>query len=259
MGRMKDGLYHRLDAEFYDELLDGEMEDIPFWRDLLKQNPSSVLEVGCGTGRVLLPLLQEGCFIDGMDSSSRMIALLNKKVGRLGLAVDARVQSMEALDMGKTYGLIFIPGFSIQMVDSREVLKQALQRFYSHLEPGGRLAVSLFFPWEELGDDEPGDWRLRKKVKRADGTRLDCHQFTIIDTDAQILIVKNRYTLLDKDREKVEEEVRDIRLLWFYPHEFHLLLEETGFQLLETYAEFRDEPMDECTPHAVFLAEKTEL
>jgi SAM-dependent methyltransferase len=256
---MKEGLYNGLDAEFYDELLDGEMEDIPFWRELLKQNPGSALEVGCGTGRVLLPLLQEGYAVDGMDGSPRMIDLLNEKLGRLGLEIDARVQSMEALDMGKTYGLIFIPGFSLQMVDTRELVMQALQRFYAHLEPGGRLAVSLFFPWQELGDDEPGNWRLRKEVKRTDGTRLDCFQSTVIDTESQILIVKNRYTLLEKDGEKEREEVRDIRLLWFYPHEFHLLLEETGFQLLETYAEFRDEPINECTPYAVFLAEKTEL
>jgi hypothetical protein len=53
-----------------------------------------------------------------------------------------------------------------------------------------------------MQDDEPGDWRLRKKVRRSDGTRLDCYQTTIIDSEEQSLTVKTRYELLDKDRKK---------------------------------------------------------
>ena len=259
MSTMKDGLYSGLDAEFYDELLEGELDDLPFWSELLKNLPGPALEVGCGTGRILLPLLQAGHSIDGMDSSKRMIALLKEKASEAGHEVDARVQTMEELDMGKSYELVFIPGFSLQMVDSRELVKQSLQRFHDHLNPGGKLAISLFFPWEELEEDEPGDWRLRKKVKRADGTRLVCHQSTVINNEDQSLVVENRYRLLDKDRKMVDEEFRDIRLLWFYPHEFHLLLEECGFELLDTYSDFQEEPMDEHSPHAVFLARKSEV
>jgi len=257
MSTMKDGLYSGLDAEFYDELLEGELEDLPFWRKLLELNSGSALEVGCGTGRIMLPLIQEGHQIDGMDSSKRMVDLLLKKADLLNLAVDARVQVMEDLDMGKCYDLVFIPGFSLQMVESRELLKQSLKQFHEQLNPGGKLAVSLFFPWEELEEDEPGELRLRKKIKRPDGTRLVCHQSTVINYEDQSLVVENRYTLLDKDRNQLSEELRDIRLLWFYPHEFHLLLEECGFELLDTYSDFQDEPMDEQTPHAVFLARKS--
>ncbi len=251
---MKEELYSGLDAEFYDELLEGELEDLPFWRKLMEVNSEPALEVGCGTGRIMLPLIQEGHPIDGMDSSKRMVDLLLKKADQLNLTVDARVQVMEDLNMGKSYDLVFIPGFSLQMVESRELLKQSLKQFHNHLNPGGKLAVSLFFPWEELEEDEPGEWRLRKKIKRPDGTRLVCHQSTVINYEDQSLVVENRYTLLDNDRNQLSEELRDIRLLWFYPHEFHLLLEECGFELLDTYSDFQDEPMDEQTPHAVFLA-----
>jgi SAM-dependent methyltransferase len=258
MERMMGGLYSGLDAEFYDELLDGEIDDLPLWRDLLTENPGHSLEVGCGTGRVLLPLLQEGFRIDGIDSSANMIQLLIEKALRLGLEVSAEVQAMEALELDTAYSLIYIPGFSLQMVESRELLKMALKRFHAQLQAGGKLAISLFFPWEEMEETDPSDWRLRKKVRRPDGTGLDCFQSTLIDLEKQSLIVKNRYVLLDKDRQKVSEEARDIRLLWFYPHELHLLLEESGFQLLETYSDFEKKAMDQFTPYAVFLAEKVE-
>jgi SAM-dependent methyltransferase len=253
---MKDGLYTGLDAEFYDELLDGEIDDLPFWRSLLGGPGSRALEVGCGTGRILIPLLQEGFQVDGMDGSANMVRILQEKISKKTLTTDIRIQRMEELDMGKLYPLIFIPGFSLQMVDSRKLLKESLLRFHQHLEPDGRLAVSLFFPWEEMEDELPGDWHLRKTLKQKDGSRLSCHQSTTIDLEKQTLVLKNHYSLSDKSGKQLREEFRDVRLLWFYPHEFHLLLHETGFELLESYADFSFEPLDEFTPHAVFLAEK---
>lgn len=255
-GKMKEGLYNGLDAEFYDELLDGEMDDLPLWRELLTATTGWSLEVGCGTGRILLPLLREGYRVDGIDCSAHMLALLRQKAGESGLEVDARVQPMESMNLNKRYSLIFIPGFSLQMVDSREAIKAALTRFHAHLQPEGKLAVSLFFPWEEMEDDGTGEWRLRKKVKRSDGSRLYCFQSTSIDGGNQTVVISNRYELLDKDRQAVGEEYREVRLFWFYPHEFHLLLEESGFELKETFSDFKKEPIDDLTPHAVFLAKR---
>lgn len=253
---MKNAIYSGLEAEFYDELLDGEIDDLPFWRKLMSEPVLRALEVGCGTGRILLPLLQEGFRVDGVDSSATMVQLLREKASEETYQTDIRVQRMEKLDMEKRYSLIFIPGFSLQMVPFRQLLKESLLRFNKHLEPDGRLAVSLFFPWEEMENDQAGDWQLRKEVKRSDGSRLTCQQCSIIDMEEQTLVVKNRYTLSDKSGNQLREELRDVPLLWFYPHEFHLLLEETGFELLETYADFSEEPLEEFTPYAVFLAKK---
>lgn len=255
---MKEGIYTGLDAEFYDELLDGEMDDLPFWRTLVKEVKGRSLEVGCGTGRILFPLLKEGLEVDGMDISEHMISLLHEKTSKLSFETNVRVQAMETLDMGRSYSLIFIPGFSLQMAEDRDGLLQALRACNRHLVPGGKLAVSLFFPWEELEDDEPGEWRLRKKLKRPDGARLECFQSTTVNSEKQQLELKSRYTLLGKSKELLKEEIHDIQLLWFYPHEFHLLLEETGFEVIDTFSEYTNEPMDEYTPHAVFIAEKSE-
>lgn len=254
---MKDGMYAGLDAEFYDELLEGEMDDLPFWKTLVQEVDGRSLEVACGTGRILIPLLEAGLEVDGMDISENMISLLREKTSKLGFEPGVRVQAMEALDMGRSYSLIFIPGFSLQMAKDRGGLSQALRACNRHLAPGGKLAVSLFFPWEEMEDDEPGEWRLRKKLTRPDGTRLECFQSTTIDTKTQHLELKSRYTLRGTSKELLKEEMHDIQLLWFYPHEFHLLLEEAGFEVIDTFSEYTNEPMDEFTPHAVFIAEKS--
>jgi len=254
---MKNGLYSGLDAEFYDGLLEGELNDYPFWKRLVRESSGPCLEVGCGTGRILIPLLREGLPVDGVDRSKKMVGLLLEKVKTLKASVNASIQSMEGMSLGKKYSLIFIPGFSLQMVQNRSTLEKALVQMGRHMEPDGLLAISLFFPWEELADDGRGEWRLRKKINREDGLRLECHQSTEMDAQAQELVIKNRYSLLSVSREILKEEHNDVKLLWFYPHEFHLLLEESGFEMEATYADFEFEPMDEPVAYAVFLARKS--
>jgi 2-polyprenyl-3-methyl-5-hydroxy-6-metoxy-1,4-benzoquinol methylase len=111
MMKMKEELSHGLDAEFYDELMDGEIDDLPLWRVLLSATTGPSLEIGCGTGRVMLPLLQEGYRIDGIDSSAKMIELLNDKALGLGVETNVQVQSMEDLDKSRDYSFIFYPRF----------------------------------------------------------------------------------------------------------------------------------------------------
>ncbi len=48
-----------------------------------------------------------------------------------------------------------------------------------------------------------------------------------------------------------------MKLLWFYPHEYHLLLEESGFEIEAIYADFEFEPLDELTAYAIFVARKS--
>ncbi len=86
---------------------------------------------------------------------------------------------------------------------------------------------------------------------------LECHQSTEMDAHAQVLTVKNRYSLFSKSCKTLEEEERDVKLLWFYPHEYHLLLEESGFEIEAIYADFEFEPLDELTAYAVFVARKS--
>lgn len=253
---MNNETYSGLDADYYDELLEGEMDDLSFWTERVKEAAGRSLEVGCGTGRILIPLLKEGLQVDGMDISERMVSLLREKTTEQDFDTDVRVQAMESLAMGKAYSFIFIPGFSLQMANGRKGLLETLRRCWEHLLPGGRLAVSIFFPWEEMEDDHAEEWQLRKKVTRPDGSHLDCHQSVTMNLEEQSLLLKSRYRLIDGSRQLQKEEICDIHMLWFYPHEFHLLLEETGFEVIDTFSEYTDEPLDECTLHAVILAQK---
>ena len=98
---------------------------------------------------------------------------------------------------------------------------------------------------------EAGAVRTRGRTRQASTEKAE------MDAQAQELVIKNRYSLLSVSREILKEEHNDVKLLWFYPHEFHLLLEESGFEMEATYADFEFEPMDEPVAYAVFLARKS--
>src|SRR4030065_1563550 len=91
--------YHGLLAETWD-LLRGDTsnwEDRFFYLELIEKYGQPVLDVGCGTGRLLLDYLAQGIDIDGVDNSPEMLALCRRKAHRLGLQPTLHEQYVEAL------------------------------------------------------------------------------------------------------------------------------------------------------------------
>lgn len=255
MGTMGDS-YSSLYAEFYDELLEGELDDLPFWESFLRDNPGRALEVGCGTGRILLPLLKQGLEVCGIDNSRMMVKQLVEKADADQIEVSVKVQGMEELNFEGHFQSIFIPGFSIQLLSDRSLMMAALKRFHEHLVEGGLLALSVFFPWEEMDEDEEGEWRLRKRVMRPDGTLLENFQSVEIDMTDQTFKVLNRYELFDGGANLLKKEQVDICMLWFYPHEFDLMFAEAGFELVDMYSDNEDGVIDESTAEVIYVVQK---
>ena len=89
MNRSDDENYHGLVAESYDLFRgDAPVENeawFGFYKRRLEERPGLALEAGCGTGRILLPFLQAGYAMEGVDSSSEMLAICGEKASRMGL------------------------------------------------------------------------------------------------------------------------------------------------------------------------------
>jgi len=249
-------MYTGLEADTYDELLQDEIEDQPFWEAFLAENEGPCLEVGCGTGRVLLPLLEAGYEVDGLDVSGQMLDICRAKAQEIGKTPALHEGSMVDFELNSQYQTIIIPGFSYQLVGGREQCEQALDACFKHLKAGGFLAISLFFPWEEIEDREDGQWRFRKQTVRDNGERLVCHQATQMDLFEQELTLLSRYEVYGGNRQLDRIEFRDTKINWFFPREFVLLLEKHGFEFDGAYADFTFELLADTAPHAVFIARR---
>ena len=116
------------------------------FRRLIDENPGPVLDVGCGTGRLLIPYLASGMEIHGVDSSAEMLSICRDKASRMGLKPLLHRQLMQTLDVRAEYATIIVPGGSFHLVTDREEAMEALRRFHRHLGPDGMLALSLDDP-----------------------------------------------------------------------------------------------------------------
>jgi SAM-dependent methyltransferase len=118
-------------------------EDIPFWLDLSRRYEAPVLELGCGTGRVLIPLALEGKWAVGLDNDFAMLRLLRKNLAKYPLAKAEAVQAdFSAFHLAAQFGLILLPCNTYSTLTG-ETRQAVLRGVLDHLSPGGAFVVSM--------------------------------------------------------------------------------------------------------------------
>ena len=102
----------RTEAARYYDLNPETLTDIRFYQDRLPSSDAAVLELGCGTGRVLVPLTKDCAYIHGIDVSEAMVSLCQKKLAYAGVpatTAQADVADITAVHLGRTFNLITAP------------------------------------------------------------------------------------------------------------------------------------------------------
>ena len=123
--------YRGMIAKAWD-LLRGDTSEWPdraFYRAIIEREGGPALDVGCGTGRLLLDYLSAGLDVDGVDVSPEMLALCREKAAAIGLAPTLYEQAMETLDLPRRYRVIFVPSSSIQLLTDERDAAEAMRRF----------------------------------------------------------------------------------------------------------------------------------
>ena len=164
--------YKGLMAEAWD-VLRGDTSnwpDRPFYLALIQKYGQPVLDVGCGTGRLLLDYVQQGIDIDGVDNSPEMLAICRHKAEELGVKPALYEQYVETLELPRKYQTILVPSSSLQLIIAPEAVAQAMHRLKDHLLPGGVLVASIMTLWE-AGEPLESEWET-SAVREADGAEF---------------------------------------------------------------------------------------
>jgi SAM-dependent methyltransferase len=163
-------------AEHYDVLTSGLPGDVDFYVALAREGESPVLELGCGTGRVAIPIARAGVEIVGLDSSSAMLAKARQRSA--GLTNVRWVEGdMRDFDLPERFGLVIIPYRAFQHLITVDEQKSCLACIRRHLRDDGRLAFNVFNPdLVAMGrwmSDSQGDWRIwHDSTDQGTGRRL---------------------------------------------------------------------------------------
>jgi len=132
-----------MDACFYHNFHDRYREDIPFWIETANQLGSPILELGCGTGRVLLPLVQAGHCVIGLDNDAHMLAFLKQ---RIPIKTIPHIHLLQAdltqYHFGAKFRAIFAPCNTLSTLAVPDIIS-AFNCAIHHLETGGALVASM--------------------------------------------------------------------------------------------------------------------
>jgi SAM-dependent methyltransferase len=174
-------------------------EDRSFYLSLIHESGQPVLDVGCGTGRLLLDYLALGVDIDGVDISPEMLQLCREKAMNSGMKASLFTGDMETMRLPRQYRTILVPSSSFQLLVEPEHADKAIMNLYHHLLPAGRL-VMPFMRLRKKGDPLEHDWHLTGEASRPeDGSIVRRWSNDRFDPMTQLEHNEDRYEVIRDD------------------------------------------------------------
>jgi SAM-dependent methyltransferase len=224
--------YLGLVAEAYDAWfpVDADYADAAYFARRVEHGQGLALEIGCGTGRLLLRYLASGLEVEGLDDSPDMLAICRAHARERGLDPVLHEQRMEHIDLDRRYRTIYIPASTFRLVDDRAVAQAALRRYCEHLEPGGRLLVAHAVSPVDLAGDR--QWRLRRTGSRG-GTTFVVHEAVAVNRHDQVQTSYLRIEAVDASGRIGETLLRKQRVRWYERDELSAMLRGAGFAHVE--------------------------
>ncbi|MCL2620871.1 MAG: class I SAM-dependent methyltransferase [Defluviitaleaceae bacterium] len=197
--------------------------DIEFYAESLKGVSGAVLEAGVGTGRVLIPLIQQGFVVDGVDLSAEMLEQCKANLQSHNVTANIYQQNLTDMSLPMKYGAVIMPAGSFCLLP-RDLVGKVLDNFFEHLEHGGKVIIDLLLPTDfREGSVDVYDYPM------SNGTGILFTSYSkTMDWTTQKTAYVHKYELL-KDGEIQETEVSHFVLQWYGIQEFEMMLGLAGF------------------------------
>jgi SAM-dependent methyltransferase len=231
------GLYN--DAERYD-LVYGSYatgEFVAFYRRQVSRYGEPVLELGCGSGRLLIPLAEDGTTITGIDLAPAMIELAHKKAASRGIELSIVSADMRNFDLSKRFKLVLLPANAMMHLVARADIEGCLACVSRHLSDGGRFVLEVFNPSVALLSSSPGARApVTDYLDPRTGLRVVVTSEVSYDAASQV----NRVTYHFQHGDSGPGTTLQFDMRQFFPQELDLFLSHAGFVIEEKFGD-RDE------------------
>ena len=243
--------YDRVDAAFYDYHATGLEGDVQFYVEEAQKAGSPVLELGCGTGRILIPIAESGISIVGLDRAPNMLSIAREKISRLNVETQSRIKLVEGdmrnFSLDKCFKLVMIPYRAFLHLLTPEDQRQALSCILEHLTEDGLLIFNIFDPRLEtiaahntsLGTAMK---RIREFIHPDTGHRVVVWDSRQYDPGRQIIEQYFIFEELDDDGRVISKIYSPLTLRYVYRYEMQYLLELCGYKIEALYGDFQRGP-----------------
>jgi SAM-dependent methyltransferase len=236
------------DANIYDGM-NTNLVDLQFYKSWLpKEKNARILELCCGTGRLTIPIAQDGYDISGVDYTSSMLKQAKVKASKLGLEIDFIEADIRTLDLNEKYDLIFIPFNSIHHLYNNKDLFRAFNVVKNHLKDGGLFLLDCFNPnIQYIVEGEKGQQEIAT-YKTDDGREVLIKQIMQYENNTQINRIEWHYFINGQF-----DSIQNLDMRMFFPQELDSYLEWNGFDIIHKFGDFEKEIFNDNSEKQIFV------
>ncbi len=216
--------------------------EVNFYKRFLGYKEGPALEIGCGTGRILLPLLKAGINIEGIDSSQEMLDICMKDAKELALKPNLYHAYMQDFNLEKLYSAIIVPYCTFPLLPLRETAFSALKAFYNHLEPGGEILIDIFRLFNMKQYANKGSRLTTVETKLEDEKIVRVTTSGWYDHLESLLYSDIKYELL-QEGELLNIRETQLQARVYTRREIYNLLRSAGFTNIRVYGNYEYMPL----------------
>jgi SAM-dependent methyltransferase len=234
--------------------------EIDFFQNVIEENGQPALDAGCGTGRLLIPYLNDGIDIDGCDASPDMLAHCAARAEALGFTPTLIPAQLHEFRAPRKYKTIVCCG-AFGLSGSRRDDLEALKRLKRSIAPGGVLALDFYLPgsdprgWNTWVADKPpampGPWSKPDRRRATDGTELElCIRRVAFDPLEQSYASEIRVEQFDGAQCRASETYT-LHANIYFKNEIVWMLELAGFSDIKVQAAYENREPEPFKDHCV--------
>lgn len=253
-------------TEFYDAIsrfYDAEnvemTDDLPLYSVLADIHGSPILDVGSGTGRVMLHLAQEGHYCVGVDTSHQMLERARQKVE--GLAdLESRVEFVEGdiatYRADQPFKMILLPYHTFMHFQDQEEQLQVLAQLTNNLAEGGVMVFDLANAGEAFSTQDDHAIALERTfIEPQTGHVVMQQSVSTLNRVTQHLEITWIYDEIYTDG-TVRRTVAPLLLRYVFFSEMKLLLAASGLKIIDVYGDYDQSPFEDGSPRMIIVAQK---
>jgi SAM-dependent methyltransferase len=223
--------------ELYDLMFETLDFDLPYWLSVGREAGGPVLDLGCGTGRILLPLLEAGVDADGVDLYVPMLDRARDKAAAKGFRPRLAAADMSDFSLPRRYARIISAFNAFAHADTPDQQIASLTCARRHLAPGGAFVVHMSYPGPEY-------WAEPEVRREKDGHRFQMWDDRHKDVIGQCQRSDMEIREFDEAGAAVKVFSFETTQRWVYRYELELLFRLAGFGRWEFFGGFAREPLE---------------
>ncbi len=233
----------------YDHIYNPDEAAVKFYTQLASRHGHSILDLGCGSGYLTIPLAKQGLKVTGLDISPSMLDIAVTKSQAAGVKIGWIEENFIDFNLKQQFDMIIMSGCTLQYIENIDQIEQCLERVKKHLKPKGVFVFDIYNPSLPLLCRDPEERYYVTSYIDAFNREVTVEENNIYDTVTQINHITWYYSVDDTPDYKVDV----LKMRQFFPQEIRHILKKNGWTIDHCFGDFNGNRFSSDSPRQIFM------